>query len=123
MEIGHKVATQHRLIESLLKELARAVSDGDGARSRSRLASLRRALEAHFALEEDHYFPALREARPDLDADLRALEEQHGQLRADLDRIAAGVDEPTLEPVRSALGAFDACFRRHEETEGKVLTR
>lgn len=121
MDVAQRVASQHRIIESLMKGVRGAIAEGDLPRAKGRLVGLKRALDAHFVLEEDHYFPVTRKARPDLGADLEQLAEEHGAMRSALERISGHLDERAWDEAERAVAALDSSFRRHEEFEGKVL--
>ena len=51
---ARNVATQHRLIDSLVGNRATALDDGALAEAEDRVLRLMNAIEAHFTLEEDH---------------------------------------------------------------------
>lgn len=116
---AHKIATQHRLIKTLLRGLRSAIAEDDADRAKRSLAGLQRALKAHFLLEEQHYFPRTREARPELETELRALTEQHGDMLSRIARLSTQIEEG--EGVTPALGSFESTFLRHEQTERDLL--
>lgn len=116
-----KVATQHQLIESLLRGLATAVASRDAERAGTRHASLSRALDAHFVLEEEHYFPRLREKRPDLAAALDALAEEHAEMRRMLAELTDALGAGAWDEAARGATALERCFHGHEETERGVL--
>lgn len=120
-ELSQKVATQHGLIESLLKGLHSAIESADAARAKARLSSLQRALEAHFKLEENHYYPAKRASRPELEADLERLVDEHERCRFELARIDTELDAAGWDAAARALAAFDSTLHQHEEFEQKLL--
>ena len=118
---AHKIATQHRLIESLFVGLGSTLSVRDEVLARRRSAGLRRALDAHFVLEEDHYFPRLCDARPDRAPDLERLIEEHVTMRSHADDVSAHLDRGDWG---AAVGTFDALrslFKQHEAREREVV--
>jgi hemerythrin superfamily protein len=112
---AHKIATQHRLIKTLLRGLRSAIADGDASRTKRSLAGLQRALKAHFLLEEEHYFPRTRETRPELETQLRNLAEEHGDMLSSVARISRQLEED--DGIRPDLGPFESIFVRHEKIE------
>jgi hemerythrin superfamily protein len=123
---ANKIATQHRLIGSLFAGLARALSARDRALSARRTASLRRVLEAHFVLEEQHYFPRLRAERPDRASDLDRLVEEHVDMRSLAEAILAEFDQDEhqraeWQEAARVLNALHSLFERHEAAERKVV--
>jgi hypothetical protein len=121
MDVAHRVASQHRIIEWRMKGVRAAIAEGDLPQAKGRLAGLKRMLEAHFVLEENHYFPVARKARPGLGADLQRLAEEHGDIRSALERVSGHLEERAWDEARRAVAALDSSFRRHEEFESKVL--
>jgi hemerythrin superfamily protein len=116
---AHKIATQHRLIKTLLRGLRSAIADGDASRAKRSLAGLQRALKAHFLLEEQHYFPRTREARPELETELRKLAEEHGEMLSSIAWLSSQLEEG--DRTRQALGSFESAFLRHEKNERELL--
>lgn len=121
MGVAHRVEGQHRIIEALVKGVRGAIEAGDLPRATGRLVGLTRALDAHFVLEESHYFPVTRKAHPDLGADLERLVEQHREIRSSLERIADHLDARAWEEAGRAVAALDSSFRSHEDIEAKLL--
>lgn len=118
---ARKVATQHHLIESLLRGLRAAVDDRDAERARARRTSVARALDAHFVLEEEHYFPSLREVRPELGSELASLVEEHAAMRGLAETLAAQVEAGDWAPATETAASLERTFHRHEKTERGVL--
>jgi hypothetical protein len=119
--LDRKVGTQHRVLESLLRSMAAAARDADAVRARERLDRLRRALDAHFVLEEAHYFPERRSTRPDLAPELAALADEHGLMRGELERIGRHVEGSAWSDARRAIRALERTFREHERVETALL--
>lgn len=119
--LAAKVATQHRLIEMLFRSLDGALSGGDAAAARTRADGLGEALAAHFRLEEDHYFPARREASPDTAEGLAELVSEHGLMLAEVEVISRHLDAGTPGRAAESLRALVSRFHGHEEREQAML--
>lgn len=118
---AHKIATQHRLIESLLAGLRAAVAGGDAARAARSLAGLQRAFRAHFLLEEQHYFPLTREANPGVEPELQRLVEEHRAMLSAIERISGQLEEGAHDGASRALGSLESTLHRHEKAELLLL--
>jgi hypothetical protein len=115
---ARRIAEQHQHMQ----EMARAVEGALAAPGEGRLAEAltryRQALEAHFALEDEVFFPALHGLVPEEIRELEALSSQHGEFRAALAR---------LDPAQAGLGAdfraLHAALKEHEAREERVARR
>src|ERR1700678_4460113 len=102
---------QHRDIEALLERL-RGAGQGDERAIRQELAG---TLVAHTVIEEEHFYPAVREALPDLI--LEAIEE-HGLADVELARLlAAKIGDETFEAKASVLSEVVIAHIQREERE------
>lgn len=119
---GDKVSTQHRILDTLLRSARKAAGAGDAAAATRKLAGLGRALDAHFVLEEEHYFPTIRRARPDLAEALDTLTEEHVDMRRSLGEIAERLEARAFEDATRTLADLDAALRGHEKTEEELLS-
>jgi len=134
---AHKIATQHQLIGSLFAGLARALSARNGGTAQRKIVGLRRVLDAHFLLEEEHYFPDMRDQRPDRAADLDRLVEEHVSMRKRAEEILARLGQAKSESEwetgsesesetdwETAAVAFDSLrslFEDHEASERQLV--
>ena len=74
------------------------------------------AVRAHFALEEDVFFPALHGLHPEHGPALEALCVDHVDFGRDLERLGASLEDEELEARRRA-------FRHHQERMGEHEAR
>jgi hemerythrin-like domain-containing protein len=111
MKATELLQKQHRDIESLLERL-RAAGQGDERAIRQELAA---NLVAHTVIEEEHFYPAVREALPD--QILEAIEE-HGLADVELARLlAAKVGDETFDAKASVLSEVIIAHIQREERE------
>jgi hypothetical protein len=117
------VAAQHRQLEELYLHVRVALERGDASAARPAFARYADACEAHFALEDGLYFPALRGLEPALAPELAALEDEHERLREGLAATAHPFE--ACEPVRAApaLERFAGALAAHEGREEDLLLR
>ena len=86
------ISAQHRQLDDFYLRVASAVHGDQPDAARAAFARFADALEAHLALEDGLYFPALRGLRPALGRDLEALCDEHQQLREGLAGVARLID-------------------------------
>ena len=122
------VREDHENLEDQLEVLAGifrldALPEERWAALRWTLRTIRPMLEAHFKKEEGTLFPALEKALGVRAAAIPLLVEQHGQLKAQLDRMEdllfqrpARWDELKAEGIR-----FTELLGGHEKTEQRLL--
>jgi hypothetical protein len=119
--VTSKIAIQHRLIDSLIGNLSAALDRGDLAEAEERGLRLVRAVEAHFTLEEDHYFPRAEAARVDLADKVRALRADHAELNGGLDRTLQHISEGAIDQASAEFADFHSALLAHEREELALL--
>jgi hypothetical protein len=110
------ISAQHRQLDDFVIVLAAALDADDAGAARVAYERFASALEAHFALEERFYFPALRGLRPALGSALEALEGEHqalGERLAGLGRLAEAGD------CAACLGLLERFAGELAEHEGR----
>jgi hypothetical protein len=115
------VSAQHRQLDDFTLRVACALARREPRAARAAFARFADALEAHFALEEALYFPALRGLRPTLAAELSALEEEHRTLREQLAALGRPVATGTCSAASAALGRLAEALAEHEGREESLL--
>jgi hypothetical protein len=116
------ISAQHRQLDDFTLRLAAALDAGEAPAAQAAFLRFSDALEAHLALEDGLYFPALRGLRPSLAPDLVALGDEHQALRERLARlarlVAAGRCEACVRPLERLAGDL----AEHEGREEGLLT-
>jgi len=115
------LSAQHRQLDDFCARLAAALDAGEAPAA---LAAFRRfsdALEAHLALEDGLYFPALRGLRPALEPDLEALRDEHAALRERLADLGHLVEAGRCEACLWSLGQLAGDLAEHEGREEGLL--
>jgi iron-sulfur cluster repair protein YtfE (RIC family) len=113
---GRGIAFQHRQLDVFVHKVSQALRDCETA-----VYQLQGALNAHFAVEEQIVFPALRGLDSELADEVSALERDHERLREDVDRLALAIVAPDITTARRALEEFDAALSAHERLEERIL--
>lgn len=121
--VALKVAEQHHHIHEILHDFDRALADGDRQRVSEVFESYRRALEAHFSLEEQVFFPGLHGLHPEQSAELDALSEDHESFAGELDRLAEKLLHGRVESFTRAFRDLVTDLGQHELREEQMLRR
>ena len=104
--------------EQLAQRLEAVLAAGRAARwpeYRRQLALLREGLTQHMAFEEETLFPLLEE--PGAAAAVRALREQHAELRRGLEILGAAAPEQDSSGCIAELEDFAGLLRAHHDAE------
>jgi hemerythrin HHE cation binding domain-containing protein len=121
----------HFYLDRLAFSLAQLDMASPGTESFQRLAAeldgLRERLDEHFRFEQDGgLFPALQDALPEADADVRRLSAEHRRIveAVELARIRAHRGDLTETALlRGEVEAFLGLLREHEREEDALLRR
>lgn len=119
-----QMGDQHRHLRPIHAELAEALArDGTVRPAQAAFARYREALDAHFALEGEMFFPALHGLRPEWGADLERLDHEHEQLRASLAEVGRRIGAGGLAEAGAALEGFASALREHEGREERLIAQ
>jgi hemerythrin-like domain-containing protein len=112
MKATELLVGQHREVEQLFEQLE-GVEEGDEKIVREELA---RNLMGHMAIEEEMFYPAMREAMPE---QIALCEVEHAAARYALAQVlAASPNDPTF---RAKVMVLDTMIRNHVEMEEKDI--
>lgn len=119
---ARKIAAQHQHIHAILADFDGALANG----SRDLVAELygryRSALEAHFALEEEVFFPALHGLQPEHEPELDALSRDHEVFLAELVGLGERLEDARLDAFERAFRDLVRALDLHEQRE-EVIAR
>jgi iron-sulfur cluster repair protein YtfE (RIC family) len=115
------ISAQHRQLDDFYHRVASAVHGDQPDAARAAFARFADALEAHLALEDGLYFPALRGLRPALGSDLEALCDEHQRLREALAGVARLIDAGTCAQCAAPLERLAGDIAEHEGREEGLL--
>jgi hypothetical protein len=115
------ISAQHRQLDDFALRLAAALDAGEPPAAQAAFLRFSDALEAHLALEDGLYFPALRGLRPTLEPDLEALSDEHQTLRESLVGLARLVEAGRCEACVKPLERLAGDLAEHEGREEGLL--
>jgi hemerythrin superfamily protein len=120
---ARRISGQHRQLDVFYGMLIKSLFRENVAKARAEFLRFHDALEAHFTVEERIHFPALHGLRPELDAELAALVEEHKAFRETLDRLAALLESKELARCSDDLDQFVVELAAHEGREEQMAER
>ena len=116
-----QMATQHEHLRTLIHAIADSIEVGRVAEIQESVDRLRGAIEAHFSLEDDVFFPALHGLRPETGRELNALMREHGDFLEELSRLRNGLTTGTLADFAKGYQAFSQSIAEHECREERLV--
>jgi hypothetical protein len=120
--VSRRLPAQHGFLNALLATTSRALERMAPAEAQEALLGFRGALDAHFQLEEEVYFPALHGLQPGLEVEIAELAREHHALR---DRLLVLEGRASREPgpvVAQEFVELSHALRQHEAREERVFT-
>jgi len=118
-----RIASQHHQLDQFHEVFENALARGDAAAAELSFARFADALLAHFAIEEQVYFPALHGRDVAAASELAELAREHETLRCALDEILALLRAGDLPACEAAVGAWLPRLVLHERREEALLSR
>ena len=103
---ARQIGEQHRDLDRICLELGEALADGAVNDARDAFQRYCSAVEAHFNLEEEVFFPAIHGLHPEQGDELESLSRDHGELSKELQQMAE-------QMLRSGVEAFASSFQTH----------
>lgn len=118
--VVRQMGDQHRHLKALYAELRTALEAEASPAAVASVTRYRDAIDAHFELESEVFFPAVHGLVPALGPELEALEREHALLRAALGAVHGELE---LDPGAGAeaLAHFVATLREHEAREEGIV--
>ncbi len=112
---------EHSDLDQLVSELVEATETRRLAAASAALEELASALEGHFTVEEEVYFPLVPDLRPEFAASLERARLAHSELSSRFEVMRGLLSDGDRLRAKDVLsGALDL-FRIHEEMEGALI--
>ncbi len=119
---ARRIAAQHRKLRQLQAKVIESLAAGQPPEDRrGAFQRFHDALESHFSLEEDLYFPALHGLRPELEDRLIALKNEHESLRRGLAELQPVFATSDTNRCRRSLDGFVLSMTNHESREETLI--
>jgi len=118
-----RIASQHERLDDLVGAVYKRIEEVDARAALDDFRLFVTALEAHMAVEEEIYFPALHGLRPDVGAELTDLVAEHGSLREASEEIRELLEADEAESAQDALDRLVSRVSSHELAEEELIAR
>lgn len=118
---SRRIPSQHRQLDQFYGVLASALERRDLPGARSAFSHFADACRAHFAMEDEIYFPALHGLRPDLEPTLTDLVQEHRAMVRTLERLASLFEADRLAEGEGELDRLVTRLQAHEGREERIL--
>jgi hemerythrin len=118
---SRQIAEQHENMHELVRELERALSEERVDELKDVLLRFRGAMDAHFALEDGVFFPALHGLHPEQRDELEELSRQHQNFGVDMASLRQRLEEGSLERFASAFHELLEGMVAHEKREEALV--
>jgi iron-sulfur cluster repair protein YtfE (RIC family) len=116
-----QMASQHQHLRALIESIEEASEIGQVAKVQESVDRLRGAIEAHFSLEDDIFFPALHGLHPETGRELNALMREHADYLEELARLRAELEADTLDAFAEGFEVFSRTIAAHECREERLV--
>lgn len=116
-----RIAAQHHQLDEFHAVFEDALARGDLSGASVSFANFADALEAHFSLEEEFYFPALHGYRRDLASELARLTRDHAALRTGMAQLSAELGRGDRAACELGFEAWLAQLLAHERLEEALM--
>ena len=118
---ARQTAEQHKHMRELVVELEQALKEQLPDKLKDVLLRFHAAMEAHFALEDGVFFPALHGLHPEQRNELEALSQQHQNFELEMERLRQSIEEGSLERFATAFYELAKGLATHEQREEKMV--
>jgi iron-sulfur cluster repair protein YtfE (RIC family) len=119
--VARQIAEQHKHMHELVREFEQALADRLPHKLKDVLLRFHRAMDAHFALEDGVFFPALHGLHPEQRNELEELSRQHQNFAVEVERLYQRLEEGSLERFGTAFHELLAGLASHESREEKLV--
>ncbi len=116
-----QMVTQHEHLRALIQALADATENGRVSEIQESVDRLRGAIEAHFSLEDDVFFPAIHGLHSETARELHALMREHVDYLDDLARLRTELTTGAVGAFTKGYRAFCKSFAEHERREDRLI--
>ncbi|QDX81059.1 hemerythrin [Denitratisoma sp. DHT3] len=121
MSLTEPLRNHHRHCDELFAEAEEAASSNDWPRCERAFEGFRSELENHFSTEEQTLFPAFESATGMTSGPTQVMRQEHGQMRALVEQMAAALQSRQAEPFGGACETLLILMQQHNFKEENIL--
>ncbi len=119
--IAGYLTEDHQRCDALFAEAEQKVSEGDWAAARTAFDRMRQAIEHHFAMEEEVFFPAFEETTGMTMGPTQVMRQEHAQMRALFDAMAGALESGDAEAYLGDSETLLILMQQHNAKEEQIL--
>ena len=119
--VSRQIAQQHKHMHELARELEQAFTEQLPDKLKEVLMRFRGAMDAHFALEDGVFFPAIHGLHPEQRSELEELSRQHQDFGVEFEGLRQRLEEGSLERFGTAFHELLRGLALHERREEKMV--
>ena len=119
--VQRQIEAQHRHLGPIFQLLGEALARGVREEARAAFDRYAEAIDAHFALEEEFFFPALHGLDPEITSALDGLTRDHERFAGRVRAMGARLRSEPLDRCGKELDEFAAELRAHELREEQIV--
>jgi uncharacterized protein (DUF2249 family) len=119
--IRRHLTDDHRRCDQFFNECQEAIARRDWPQASERYAQFRRALDHHFAMEEQVLFPAFEQATGHSSGPTAVMRYEHTQMRNVAEEVAAAIAAQDADAALGLIDSFLILMEQHNLKEENVL--
>jgi hemerythrin superfamily protein len=120
---ARQIGKQHRHLDRICLKLGEAIADGAIDHARDAFERYCSAVEAHFTLEDEVFFPAIHGLHPEQSGELESLSRDHVEFSEQLRRMAEQMAQAGLEAFAKSFQVYAQTLASHEGREEQLLSK
>ena len=120
---ARQIGIQHRHLDGIRLELGEAVADGAVDSAGDAFQRYCSAVEAHFILEDEVFFPAIHGLHPEHGGELESLSREHGEFTEQLRGMADQMERAGLEAFAKSFRSYVQSLVAHEGREEQLVSK
>ncbi len=119
--IAHFMESDHRRCDELFVAIERSAANGDWPAAETAFTDFHRAMEHHFAMEEQELFPAFEQAMGSPMGPTQVMRMEHTQMRGLFDEMAHAARDHQLNDLLGAAETLLILMQQHNMKEENIL--
>ncbi len=112
---------EHSELDQLVEDVQSAMAQGSSQSAGTALEELSEALDAHFTVEENVYFPLIEKVSPRHSPALQGVRQGHQKIRETLEDLRDLIERAQFTPAKRTLALLLDHFHEHEVAETSLI--
>lgn len=116
-----QIESQHEQLRTLHDALCTCCANARVDAVRAAADRLAAAIDAHFSMEDEVFFPALHGLHRESESDLKALIGEHARYRKQFAELCEGLRSDSIDDFEKSYRALAAAMAEHEGREERLV--